>query len=381
MDDEQRTGTGSPLDGILVADFSRVLAGPLATMFLGDLGADVIKVEHPGGDDTRTWGPPWADDGTATYYESVNRNKRSIRLDLKEQTDLDLARELARRADVLVENLRPGGMGRLGLGYETVSASNTGIVYVSITGFGEDSELPGYDLLVQATSGLMSIGGPPEGPSFKTGVAIVDVVSGLHTTIGVLAALVERSKSGRGQRLRINLMQSALSSLVNQASGYLGAGVVPGRLGNAHPSIAPYEAFRAADGEFIIAVGNDRQFRALCGALERPAVADDDRFATNAARVEHREVLHAVIEDVTRTRPAAAWMARLAAASVPCGSINRIDAAFEMAGHLGLEPVTSIEGFDTVRSPLDLSRTPVRYRLPPPGLGVHDETVRAWLSA
>lgn len=381
MNDEQPANAEPPLDGILVADFSRVLAGPLATMFLGDLGADVIKVEHPGGDDTRRWGPPWSGDGTATYYESVNRNKRSIRLDLKDRDDQEVGRELARRADVLVENLRPGGMEGFGLDHDTVAASNPGIVYVSVSGFGEGSELPGYDLLAQATSGLMSIGGPPEGPSYKTGVAIVDVVAGLHITIGVLAALVERATSGLGQRLRINLLQSALSSLANQASAYLGAGVVPGRLGNAHPSIAPYEPFRAADGDFIIAVGNDRQFAALCDALERPAVAEDDRFATNAARVEHRDVLHAVIEDVTRTARAATWIDRLAAVGVPCGSINRIDAAFEMAARLGLEPVTAIDGFDTVSSPLDLSRTPVRYRLPPPELGADDEAVRVWLSA
>jgi crotonobetainyl-CoA:carnitine CoA-transferase CaiB-like acyl-CoA transferase len=227
----------------------------------------------------------------------------------------------------------------------------------------------------------MSIGGPPEGPSFKTGVAIVDVVAGLHTTIGVLAALVERAKSGRGQRIRISLMQSALASLVNQASGYLGAGAVPSRLGNAHPSIAPYEPFEAGDTDFIIAVGNDRQFAGLCTVLGLEDLAEDEGFATNSARVENRHVLHASIEAVTRGSPAATWIERLAAEAVPCGPINQIDAAFGMATRLGLDPVVSIDGFDAVRSPLGLERTPVTYRSPPPDLGDGDDAIRAWLSS
>ena len=293
-----------PLDGLLVADFSRILAGPLATMYLGDLGADVVKVEHPAGDDTRRWGPPWDPSGEATYYQAVNRNKRSVTLDLKAPQDLKLARELARRADVLVENMRPGGMDRLGLGYDAVAETNRSLVYVSITGFGPDSDLPGYDLLIQAASGLMSVTGPEAGPSSKTGVAIVDVVAGLHAAIATLAALHERHASGRGQKVEVNLMQSALAALVNQTSGYLGAGFVPGRLGNAHPSIAPYESFAAADGPFIIAVGNDAQFRTLAEVLGRDDLADDERYATNAARVEHRTTLRSEIETATTRQPA-----------------------------------------------------------------------------
>src|SRR4051795_5998217 len=262
------------LDGLLVADFSRVLAGPLCTQTLGDLGADVVKVERPGeGDDTRTWGPPFVAQG-ATYYLGLNRNKRSIALDLSDPADAALARRLAERADVLVESFRPGTIDRLGLGYEDVAATNPGVVYCSISAFGSGEQaapLPGYDLLLQAMSGLMSVTGEPDGRPLKVGAALIDMICGLYATTGVLAALHARSASdgGTGQRVHVSLMDSALAALLNQGSGFLNAGVVPGRLGNRHPSITPYETYRAADGDFAVACGNDALFRRLCGAIGR----------------------------------------------------------------------------------------------------------------
>ena len=282
------------LEDILVADFSRVLAGPLCTMTLGDLGADVVKVERPdGGDDTREWGPPWHDEG-ATYYLGLNRNKRSVTLDLKDPADLALARRLATRADVVVESFRPGTIDRLGLGYDAIAADNRGVVYCSISAFGTGERaaaLPGYDLLLQAMSGLMSVTGESDGRPLKVGAALIDMICGLYAANAVLAALHARPTTGAGQRVHISLMDSALSALLNQGSAFLNAGVVPGRLGNRHPSITPYETFRAADGDFAVACGNDTLFRRLCGAIERPDLPDDERFATNAVRLENRDEL------------------------------------------------------------------------------------------
>ena len=276
----------SALDGILVADFSRVLAGPLCTMTLGDLGADVVKVERPdGGDDTREWGPPWHDEG-ATYYLGLNRNKRSVTLDLKDPGDLALAQRLAARADVVVESFRPGTIDRLGLGYDDVAPGNPGVVYCSISAFGTGERaaaLPGYDLLLQAMSGLMSVTGETDGRPLKVGAALIDMICGLYAANGILAALhAARRDTGEGQRVHVSLMDSALAALLNQGSGFLNAGVVPGRLGNRHPSITPYETFRAADGDFAVACGNDALFRRLCAAIGRPELAEDDRYADNA---------------------------------------------------------------------------------------------------
>ena len=372
------------LDGLLVADFSRVLAGPLCTQTLGDLGADVVKVERPGaGDDTRTWGPPFVEQGS-TYYLGLNRNKRSLALDLADPEDNALARRLADRADVLVESFRPGTIDRLGLGYEAIAATNPGVVYCSISAFGSGDQaarLPGYDLLLQAMSGLMSVTGEPDGRPLKVGAALIDMVCGLYATTGVLAALQARERTGRGQRVEVSLMDSALAGLLNQASAHLLAGVVPGRLGNRHPSIAPYETFRAADGEFAVAVGNDAIFARLCAAIGQPERAADERFATNAARLERREELAAILEAAFAGAPAAEWMQRLSQAGVPAGPINDIGAAFAFAEALGLAPVWEIDGVRGVRSPLRLADTPAAARRRPPALGEHDDELRAWLAA
>jgi crotonobetainyl-CoA:carnitine CoA-transferase CaiB-like acyl-CoA transferase len=375
----------SALDGILVADFSRVLAGPLCTMTLGDLGADVVKVERPqGGDDTRAWGPPWHDEG-ATYYLGLNRNKRSVTLDLKDPGDLALARRLAGRADVVVESFRPGTIDRLGLGYDDVVAGgNRGVVYCSISAFGTGERaaaLPGYDLLLQAMSGLMSVTGESDGRPLKVGAALIDMVCGLYASTAVLAALHARAETGAGQRVHVSLMDSALAALLNQGSGFLNAGVVPGRLGNRHPSITPYETFRAADGDFAVACGNDALFRRLCGAVGRDDLPADERFASNEARLEHRDALTAELEAAFAAAPADAWVARLGAAGVPAGPINDVGAAFAFAEELGLEPAVEVDGVRTVRSPMSLSDTPAAVRRRPPRLGEHDAEIRAWLEA
>jgi crotonobetainyl-CoA:carnitine CoA-transferase CaiB-like acyl-CoA transferase len=364
--------TASPLDGVLVADFSRVLAGPLCTQTLGDLGADVVKVERPGsGDDTRHWGPPFHPDGTATYYLGLNRNKRSLTLDLKDRGDLELARRLALRADVLVESFRAGLMDELGLGYAALRERNPKLVYCSITAFG-DAALPGYDLLLQAMSGLMSVTGDPDGPPRKVGAPLVDMLSGQYATIGILAAMA----SGTGQHVEVTLMDSALAGLLNQASAFLNAGVVGTRMGNRHPSIAPYETF----GDLAVAVGNDVIFGRLCEAIGRPELAGDARFATNAARSSNRDALAAELEPILTDGPAREWASRLLAAGVPAGPVNTIDEAFAAAESLGLEPIDETGGVRSVRSPLRLSATPAGVRLPPPSLGEHDEQLRRWLS-
>ena len=359
-----------------------MLAGPLASMVLGDLGAEVIKVERPEGDDTRAWGPPWAADGTSTYFQSVNRNKRSLVLDLSEDGDRALALRLIQRADVLIENFRPGAMERFGLGEEATRALNPRLVSCSVTGFGagDGAGLPGYDLLIQAVGGLMSITGQPDGPPTKVGVALVDVIAGLFATVAILAALAERERSGLGQRAEVSLMGSLLAALVNQASGFLGAGAVPERMGNRHPSIAPYESFDAADGEIVVAVGNDRQFAALCRELGAPPLASDERFATNAARVEHRGALLEALGPRFAARSRVALAAALNAAGVPCGPVNDVRDAFAMAATLGLGSIVEMaEGVRQVANPISLDGTPVGYRRAPPRLGADDAAVRAWL--
>jgi crotonobetainyl-CoA:carnitine CoA-transferase CaiB-like acyl-CoA transferase len=372
------------LDGLLVADFSRVLAGPLCTQTLGDLGADVVKVERPGeGDDTRTWGPPWVEQGS-TYYLGLNRNKRSIALDLAAPADLELARRLAARADVVVQSFRPGTIERLGLGYDAVAQANPGVVYCSISAFGSGEQaarLPGYDLLLQAMSGLMSVTGEPDGRPLKVGAALIDMICGLYATTGILAALHARTATGRGQQVEVSLMDSALASLLNQASAHVLAGAVPGRLGNRHPSIAPYETFRAADGEFAVAVGNDAIFARLCATVGRPELATDERFATNSARLERREELGTILEQALSAAPSAEWVQRLSEAGVPAGPINDIAQAFAFAEALGLDPVWEVDGVRGVRSPLRLGATPAEARRRPPALGEHDAELRAWLAA
>jgi crotonobetainyl-CoA:carnitine CoA-transferase CaiB-like acyl-CoA transferase len=362
------------LDGVRVADFSRVLAGPLVGMLLGDLGAEVVKVERPGtGDDTRAWGPPYDDRGQATYFQSVNRNKTSRVLDLRSSSGLAAARALIVESDVLIENFRPGVMERLGLGYDSLRDSNPGLVYCSITGFGAGAgaELPGYDLLVQALGGLMSITGEPDGEPQKVGVALVDVICGLFATVGILAALRHRSLTGEGQRVEVNLLSALLAALVNQASAYTLAGSVAERMGNAHPSIAPYELFETADGELVLAVGNDRQFGALCAELGDAALAEDPRVATNDARVTNRAELRRELEERLAARSASEWVKALTPLGVPAGRVNDIADAFELASRLGLEPVVEVPREDgsmaaLTRNPIGLSLTPPAYRNAPP---------------
>lgn len=376
--------SGGPLEGVLVADFSRVLAGPLCTMTLADLGATVVKVERPGsGDDTRSWGPPWSEKST-TYFESVNRSKLGVTLNLADEHDRALARELARRADVLVENFRTGSLERMGLGYERVSADNPGIVYCSITGFGSGAgaDLPGYDFVVQAAGGLMSITGEADGAPTKVGVALVDVLTGKDAAIGVLAALADRARTGRGCRVEVNLLSSLLGSLVNQAQGFLETGRPPGRMGNRHPSIAPYETLRCRDGLLAVACGNDGQFARLAAVLGAPELAEDERFATNAARVGHREELVAALEERLASDDCAAWQERLTGAGVPAGKVGTLADGFALAERLGLAPTVVPEsgGTPTVRHPVTYSTGLVREAQPPPGLGEHDAAVRDWLS-
>lgn len=378
--------TAGPLQGVIVADFSRVLAGPLATMMMGDLGADVVKVERPVvGDDTRGWGPPFVE-GESAYYLSVNRNKRSVELDLRDADGTAAAWKLIERADVLIENFSVGTMDRLGFGWDEVHERNPRLVYCSISGFGPraGAGMPGYDFLVQAVGGLMSITGPSSGPPTKVGVALVDVIAGLHATIGVLAALRVRDKTGLGQRVEVNLMSSLLASLANQGSNYAAAGVEPGLLGNKHPNIAPYETFDAEDGVLVVAVGTDDQFARLCGALGLDDMATDERFATNAARVANREELCARLGAVLVTETVDHWCKVLGDINIPSGPVNSIPKAFALAEELGLDPLHVLERADgfkvpTVANPLEFSATPVSYRYAPPVLGGDTDAILSWL--
>ncbi|MFE3855081.1 CaiB/BaiF CoA transferase family protein [Streptomyces griseorubiginosus] len=372
------------LHGLRIADFSRVLAGPYATMLLADLGADVVKVERPGtGDETRAWHPPADQDGTSTYFLSVNRNKRSVVLDLTTGTGLEQARSLIAESDVLVENFRPGTMERLGLGHRELLARQPALVYCSISGFGSGAgaAIPGYDLLVQAVGGLMSVTGTADGEPVKAGVALVDVITGLHASLGILAALRHRDATGEGQLVEVNLLGSLLSAMVNQASAFAVAGVVPGRMGNAHPSIAPYETLPTADRPIALAVGNDRQFTALAEVVGDPGLAVDDRFRTNTDRVAHRAALRDILTERLGAAGADHWTSALLAAGVPAGPVNTLDEAFAFAHKLGLPGIVEIPAvpaggaearpFRQIAHPIGLSGTPAQYRLPPPSLGRH----------
>jgi len=386
--------TSGALSHIRVLDLSRVLAGPTAGQILADLGAEVIKVERPGrGDDTRHWGPPWLagsegrPTGESAYFLSANRGKKSVAIDIARPEGQRLVRALAGRSDILLENFKVGGLARYGLDHGSLCALNPRLIYCSITGFGQTgpyAERPGYDFLIQGMGGLMSITGEPDeveggGPQ-KVGVALADVMSGHYAVIAVLASLASREMTGAGQHIDLSLLDVQVASLANQAMNYLVSGQVPRRLGNAHPNIVPYQAFATADGHFILAVGNDDQFRRLCAHIEVPEMADDERFATNGARVEHRDQLIPILQTVFEQRSSAHWLEHLEAAGVPCGPINRIDEVFAdpqvQARGMQVEAPHPLAGVvPLVGSPLKLSRTPTTEAVAPPTLGQHTEEV------
>jgi crotonobetainyl-CoA:carnitine CoA-transferase CaiB-like acyl-CoA transferase len=385
-----------PLAHLRVLDLSRVLAGPWASQVLADLGAEVIKVERPGaGDDTRAWAPPWLRDGQgeetreSAYFASANRGKRSIAIDLSRPEGRDVVRRLAARSDVLLENFKVGALERMGLGHGRLAEENPGLVYCSITGFGQTGPYrhrAGYDFLLQAMGGLMSITGAPDGEPgggpMKVGVAVTDVLTGMYAATAILAALAHRDRTGRGQHVDLALLDVQVAMLANQVSGFLATGKTPGRLGNAHPSIVPYQAFAAADGHLALAVGNDLQFARFCEIAGRPELASDRRFATNAGRVENREVLVPILAAVVRDRPVRAWIEALEAAGVPCGPVNDLAQVFEdpQVVHRGLRvdlPHPVAGTVSVVRSPIRLSATPVVHRDPPPALGQHTGEVLA----
>ena len=375
--------TALPLDGLLVADFSRVLAGPLAASMLADLGARVIKVERPGvGDDTRAWGPPWTQD-SSSYFESVNRSKESVELDLADPDDQALAVRLASRADVLIENFRSGTLGRYGLGYDDVIGTNPGIVYASITGFGSQGgrDLPGYDFLVQAVGGLMSVTGAPGEPT-KVGVALVDVLTSKDAVVGILAALRSRERDGVGQQVEVNLLSSLLGSMVNQASSYLATGVSPVAMGNQHPSIAPYESFRAKDGHLAVCCGNTGQFLRFLDVLGLTEVKHDERMMTNSGRVQHRSELIIQVEAALTADTVDSWTRRLLQVGVPAGKVGSVAEAFDLAKHLGLEPTVDVGTGNALqtRHPISYSTTPVTQYAAPPLLGEHSDEIRRWLT-
>lgn len=378
-----------PLAGIVVADFSRVLAGPLATMTLADLGARVIKIERPGdGDDTRHWGPPFSPTGS-TYFESVNRNKESVELDLTNDADRAVAIAIASNADILVENFKPGGMAGFGLGYEALSALNPRLIYASISGFGSGSgaELPGYDFLVQAVGGLMSITGESGGPPMKVGVAVVDILTAKDATIGMLAALEARNATGLGRRLEVNLLSSLQGALANQGQAHLGAGVTPRQMGNAHPSIAPYELLNCRDKPLALACGNDRQFAAILRALGLDSLVTDERFLTNSARVDHRPALIMALESRLITQTASHWQSVFRAAGVPAGPVGSIADGVELARALGLAPTIEVQDASgnprgtQFRSPISWTPAVTPRTAAPPALGEHNDSVRHWLAS
>ena len=371
-----------PLQGIRVLDLSRVLAGPYCTMVLGDLGADVIKVEPPEGDETRGWGPPFAE-GESAYYLCVNRNKRDVVVNLKTDEGKTILRELAIQSDVLVENFRPGTLNKFGLDFETLHALNPKLIYCSITGFGQTGSMkdkPGYDFMIQASGGLMSITGEPDGEPMKTGVAVVDLFAGQNAIIAILAALQARTLTGEGQHLDIALFDSQLGWLANVASNYLISGKLPKRHGNAHANIVPYQSFQASDGWFAIAVGNDRQFVRLCELLGKPELAANEKFATNSARVQNREEIIALLASIFKMASVAEWLEKLDKAEIPCGPINNFEQVFSMPQVKEREMLVQMEhptigALPLVGSPLKMSATPVEYRIPPPLMGEHTEDI------
>jgi crotonobetainyl-CoA:carnitine CoA-transferase CaiB-like acyl-CoA transferase len=379
-----------PLEGVRVLDLSRILAGPWASQTLADLGAEVVKVERPGvGDDTRGWGPPWLADregrptGESAYFLSANRGKRSITVEFAKPEGQEVVRRLAAASDILVENYKAGGLAKFGLDYEGLRAANPRLIYCSITGFGQTGpyrKRAGYDFLLQAMGGLMSVTGEPDGEPMKVGVAITDILTGMYAATAALAALAERERSGEGQHIDLALFDVQVATLANQAMNYLVSGEEPQRLGNAHPSVVPYQAFRTADGFAVLAVGNDEQFRRFAACAGRPELAEDERFRTNAGRVRDRAALVPVVRALMAERTTAEWLALLEPAGVPCGPVNGLRAAFadpqiQARGMVARLPHPLAGEVPAVASPMKFSRTPVEPGRPPPLLGEHTEAV------
>ena len=381
--DRRTSDNPGALDGLTVVDLTRVLSGPYCTMMLADMGARVIKVEQPGrGDDTRAWGPPFQN-GESAYFLSINRNKESVTLNLKHPEGRRVLDGLIERADVLVENFRPGTLERMGLGYADLSKQRPDLVYCSISGFGQTGPRrrePGYDAVMQGEGGLMSITGAPDGPGYRLGIAIVDIVSGMFSAYGIAVALLARERTGRGQHIDVGMLDAAAALLTYQAGIHFTTGEAPGRLGNRHPSITPYETLEAADGELVVAVGNDQLWRTFCGVIGAEALADDARFRTNKDRVTAREALRPLLVERMRTRPAAEWIERLKAAGIPCGGVRDLAQVFadpqliERAMVVALDhPVAG--AIRQLGVPIKMSGTPGAVRTPPPALGQHTETI------
>lgn len=374
--------SNSALSGIRILDFSRVLAGPYCTMLLGDFGAEVIKIESPDGDDTRQWGPPWLD-GESAYYLSVNRNKRSITLDLKNPRGQEIARHLAEKADVLVENFKVSGMAKFGLDYDTLSKTNPGLIYCSITGYGQNGpyqSLAGYDFIIQAEGGLMSITGPVDGLPYKVGVAIVDITAGMYASHAILAALHHREKTGEGQFIDVALFDSQLGWLANVGQNYLVSEKPPQRYGNAHANIVPYEVFRTSDGYLVLGVGNDRQYQILCGVANRPDLWNDERFQTNPGRITHRRELIPLLQAVFLAQTTSEWIASLSKLGIPVGPINDIPSALSHPQAAARHMVQEVKRADgsavkMVGPVAKLSGTPAQIFAPPPTLGEHTRQI------
>ncbi len=379
--------TEFPLKDIKVLDLSRVLAGPWASQTLADLGAEVIKIERPGvGDDTRAWGPPWFEaqdrEPLSAYFMSANRGKKSVCVDLSSSEGLAIVKQLADESDIVIENFKVGDMEKRGLDYQSLSRTNSRLIYCSITGFGQTGpyrQRPGYDFMIQGIAGLMSITGEPDekstdGPQ-KVGVAVADIMTGLYSTIAILAAIAERNESGEGQYIDMALMDVLTASLANQASNYLVSGNAPGRMGNAHPNVVPYQTFAASDGHIIVAVGNDKQFSALCGVIGRVDIATNPEYLTNADRIENRATLAVEIQKAVQAHTMSYWLAILEDAGVPCGPINTIDKVFDDPQTKAREMELSIADMPLVANPMRFSKSHLNYDLEPPGLGQHTNEV------
>jgi crotonobetainyl-CoA:carnitine CoA-transferase CaiB-like acyl-CoA transferase len=389
--------TPGALDGVLVLDLSRILAGPSATQLMGDLGATVIKIENPktGGDDTRTWGPPYVDtpggnSDLSAYFSAANRNKFSVAADISTQTGRDLVQSIAAQAQIVVENYKPGGLAKYGLDYDTLSALNPALIYCSITGFGQtgpNAAQPGYDVMAQGYGGVMSITGEPDGPPTKVGVGVADVMCGMYATVGMLAALRHAEGTGQGQHIDLALVDSQMAWLVNQGTNYLVSGTSPERLGNGHPNIVPYGVFATQDAHIILAVGNDSQFRAFCTAMDRSDLTEDPHFASNPSRITHRDALETAVTETFATKPSETILNVLQDAGVPCGPINTIEQALtsDQAQARGavvqLGDVQATTGMvKLLGNPLKLSRTPVKYAKAPPRFGADTDGLAAILA-